>query len=205
MDSMLGRFMTLAGRDVTLVFTTALGQQPHLEHEETGGKRFYRPKNFQELMSFAGVSHQAEVSPVMSEEFHIDLPNEASADAAERAIRALKANGRPLMKVARKDLTGVFAGVGIFDEIPPDALLTNEAGRSTPLFDVFYQADTLKSGRHHPDGAFWIRTPSRTHSLTAERVSLRAVAPTILALFGMEPPPYMKAEPIALGAQRVTV
>src|SRR5205807_237982 len=42
MDELLGRFLRLAGPETTLVFCTALSQQPYLKQEAAGGKHFYR-------------------------------------------------------------------------------------------------------------------------------------------------------------------
>ena len=65
-----------------------------------------------------------------------------------------------------------------------------------PDFDVFYQADSLKSGIHHPDGLLWIRRPDRRHAVHAEKVPLVCVAPTVLRLLGLEPPASMRGEPL---------
>ena len=55
----------------------------------------------------------------------------------------------------------------------------------------------MKSGMHHPDGALWIRGTDRRrhHRVYKERVALRALAPTLLRMFGVAPPPYMPAAP----------
>jgi hypothetical protein len=42
MDRLIGDFLALAGDRTTLMFCTALSQQPCLIYEESGGKRFYR-------------------------------------------------------------------------------------------------------------------------------------------------------------------
>jgi bisphosphoglycerate-independent phosphoglycerate mutase (AlkP superfamily) len=52
----------------------------------------------------------------------------------------------------------------------------------------------MRSGKHHPDGALWIRTG--THRVVEEKVALERVAPTVLAQFGIEIPDYMKGEPL---------
>jgi len=64
-------------------------------------------------------------------------------------------------------------------------------GRVLAFFDLFYQGDGIKSGMHHPDGFLWIRTPDRVHQASPEKVPLRAVAPTVLSMFGVIPPSYM--------------
>jgi hypothetical protein len=192
MDDLLARFMKLAGEDVTLVFATALGQQPYVDRDSAGGKRLYRPRHFEGLLAFAGVTTPHSVSPVMAEQFHVDLRSDRDADEAERLLRSIRVDGSPLMMVVREHASRLFAGVSIFDEIPQTATVTAEGGRSAPFYELFYRAAMIKSGRHHPDGAFWIRTPERTHRREDGRVSLCAVAPTILDLFGVTPPSSMR-------------
>ena len=96
------------------------------------------------------------------------------------------------------DGTAIFGGCNIFTEVPRDAVLTSSAGRSAPFFDVFYQAEGVKSGIHSGDGFLWIRTPSRAHHVTPGKVPLRAVAPTILTMLGLTPPASMKAPPLPI-------
>jgi bisphosphoglycerate-independent phosphoglycerate mutase (AlkP superfamily) len=43
----------------------------------------------------------------------------------------------------------------------------------------------------------WIRHPGGEHSEHAGKVPLNAVAPTILSMFGVDPPASMRGQPIA--------
>ena len=70
------------------------------------------------------------------------------------------------------------------------------SSRSIPFFELFYHVDGLKSGMHHPDGMLWIRTPQRQHFVEPAKVPLVSVAPTLLEMFGISKPAYMKGEPI---------
>ena len=196
MDKILGRVMDLAGEDVTVVLATALGQQPYLTLEESGGKHFYRPREFSALTSFAGISAHHECRPVMSEQFRIHFETEEDASAAVAILKALTIDERPVMEVRKDGERSVFAGCTIFDVIPPDAILNNGRGEKASFFELFYAAATIKSGMHHPDGALWVRTPERSHSVSRQRVSLRAVAPTLMTLLGLEPAQFMTAAPL---------
>jgi hypothetical protein len=62
--------------------------------------------------------------------------------------------------------------------------------------ELFYMIHTMRSGRHHPDGVLWWR--NGRHRVVEERVPLTAVAPTILAHFGVAPPPHMRTLPLPL-------
>ncbi len=200
MDTLLGRFMDLAGDNVTLVFTTALSQQPCVIYEETGGKKFYRARDLEAAVRFAGVTSWVELAPVMSEQFRVRFADPAQAEAASALLDAVSVNGHPLLAAGREDETSVFSGVQIFDDIPEDATLRNGAGERRPFSELFYQADGMKSGMHHPDGALWIRGTDgrRHHRVYEEKVALRALAPTLLRMFGVDPPPYMTAAPLDL-------
>lgn len=196
MDRLLGRFVELAGENTILVFCTALSQQPCLLYEEQGGKSFYRPRDFEALLKYAGVTGPRVVSPVMSEQFHVLFENEKDAPDAEARLRALRVAGTPALAVERK-AAAIFAGCSIFYELPRDVVLEIPGrGLACPFFDVFYQVEGKKSGMHHPDGMLWIRYPDRKHFVHREKVPLTAVAPSILDLFGVPVPGYMKEKPL---------
>ncbi len=192
MDKLLGEFMALAGKSTTLILCTALSQQPCLAYEDQGGKTFYRPRDFTDVLSLAGVNVACRVAPVMSEQFQLLFENEQDAQQAESQLRALRVDDTPAMLVSR-DGTALFSGCKIFRPVAPQAVLRAGSGRTAPFFAIFYQSDGLKSGMHHPDGFLWIRTPQHEHRVSAEKVPLRSVAPTVLEMFGVARPTYMTA------------
>jgi predicted AlkP superfamily phosphohydrolase/phosphomutase len=196
MDRIVGAVLALAERDTTVVLASALSQQPCLLYEDIGGKTFYRPRDFAELLRFAGVDAPHKVAPVMSEQFHLHFDTEAAAAAAAGRLGALVTAGRPLVTVEQRG-SSVFAGCRIFEQLPRDAVVTaGESARSAPFFDLLYQAEGIKSGMHHPDGILWLRHPGRDHKVVPERVPLRSVAPTILKLFGVPRPAFMTGEAV---------
>lgn len=67
MDRLVAEFRRLVGEDGTIIFCTALSQQPCVMYEGQGGKVPYRPRSFDTLIDFAGVTARDRVSPVMSE------------------------------------------------------------------------------------------------------------------------------------------
>ena len=73
MDTLTGKFMELAGDDVTLVFCTAMSQQPYLVADETGGKRAYRLKDSALLTTALGVEAGFSYEPVMAEEGQVPI------------------------------------------------------------------------------------------------------------------------------------
>lgn len=192
MDELLGRFMKLAGEHTTLVLCTALGQQPCLIYEDSGGKTFYRAHDIDQVLRFAGVSDPYTYSPVMSEEFHLVFADSQQAAEAERRLSSLTVGGERAFAITQ-DGSRLFCGCALFRQLEKDAVLTCGAKKSqTRFFDLFYQAGGIKSGMHHPDGMLWLRLPDRSHEIATEKVPLTSIAPTILRLLDVTPPESMK-------------
>jgi hypothetical protein len=150
------------------------------------------------MLDFAGITEPHTYSPVMSEQFHVYLTNDMDAERAQQRLAALRVNDRPLMRPHREDGHAVFGGVTVFDAIADDAVVTDGDGKTALFYELFYQSETVKSGMHHPDGALWIRTPRREHHVEDERVPLRAIAPTMVRMLGLDVPAFMTAEPLGI-------
>jgi hypothetical protein len=204
MDDLIGGFLKLAGPETTLVLCSALSQQPCLKYEEQGGKTFYRPSDFEAFLSFAGIGAPHTVSPLMSEEFHLHFRDGGDAAAAARRLAALRLENRQVMHV-HQDGGEISAGCIIHDHVPREALLHAEGGaRARKFFELFYQADGLKSGMHHSDGILWIRYPNRQHAVHAQSVPLTSIAPTVLRNLSVPHPSHMQGVPLDQGASWVT-
>ena len=135
------------------------------------------------------MTHQ--IQPVMSEEFHIVLTSEDDARNAERQLATVTVDGRPAMRV-RREGNDLMVGCGIFEKLEGEPVIAAAGSMNRKFFELFYLADGLKSGMHHPDGILWIRGPDRRHHVHDEKIPLRAVAPTLLAMFGIDPSGWMR-------------
>jgi hypothetical protein len=194
MDTLVGRFMRLAGDRTTLILCSALGQQPCVIYEDAGGKRIYRARDIDALLRFAGVDEPYAYFPVMSEEFHLRFEGEVEAARAARRLSALRVGDEAVVRVSQ-DGAQLFGGCRIFGPLAVDAILdAGVSGSRGRFFDLFYQVEGLKSGMHHPDGMLWIRLPDRRHAVAREKVPLCSIAPTILRLLGVTPPESMTSE-----------
>lgn len=194
MDRLLVRFYELMDRNTTLIFCTALSQQPCLKYEAHGGKLFYRPKDFARFVAFARVNEFTEIVPVMSECFNIRFESERSAAAAKERLARLRVNGAAALSVEQRG-DSLYTACSINRPIPKDAILSvHEDGVSAPFFDYFYQVDGIKSGMHHADGMLWIRQPDRKHHFHPEKIPLTAVAPMILDMFSVAKPKFMQTK-----------
>lgn len=187
MDRVVGQALAMTGRDDNLVLLTALGQQPMLTHEGDGGRQIFRHRDIARLLAFAGVSPGWSYAPVMSQQFLLHFESEDAAMVAAERIEALRlSNGRQPMWARRE---GVTLDAGCMIEQYPDdgiAVLSSATNEATGFFDLFYPLEALRSGKHHPDGAFWIKGPGIKPHRLAERVSLRAVAPSLAELTGVK-------------------
>jgi hypothetical protein len=192
MDELLGQIMN-DYPDTRLMLCSALSQQPWTDTT----KCTFRPSRFETLLEFAGVSAEsAEVKPVMAEEFHVECPDDTFAEEAEARFQELTVDGQPLMKVQRSGRS-LFAGCRITDAAVLERPVQRRSdGVHRPFSDLFYMVHTMRSGRHHPDGVFWERTGR--HQLVPGRVPLTAVAPTVLAQFGVAQPQAMRESPLSL-------
>lgn len=177
-DAIVGRVLRSHPKS-TIVFATGLSQQPWLET----AKCAYRPRKFADLFAFAGVTG-GHVEPLMAEEFRIVGTN---PERTALQLRALTSSGTPIFNAAVVE-GGVHAGCSIYDG---DArVLRNVVDgptRSATFGDLFYRLPAMRSGRHHPIGALWIRDGS-PHRIEDEPVPLESIAPTILSMFALTPP-----------------
>lgn len=197
MDALVGEAFGLAEElGSTLMLCTALSQQPYLLAEDSGGKYTYRPRDFHQLLAAVGVEAPGDVAPVMAGEFHVLFGSSDSAGEAADRFRQATVDGEPAFGVR---LVGddLFTGCRITWTLPDDAELVDADGGTHRFHDLFYRFETAKSGYHHPDGMWWVRTGR--HRTVEDRVSLRSVAPTILTTLGVQVPESMTAPPVDLG------
>jgi hypothetical protein len=206
MDELVGKFLRLAGRETTLVFCTGLSQQPYTDHEESGGRHYYRLKRQESLREKLGIRQPFVLEPVMAEQFFLRFDSDREADEAEQRLRSFHLdqetafrNGRTQLFNTERDGQAILCQCRCTGVVEPRASIWGGELATPVLFnDVFYRLETVKSGRHHPDGMLWIRRPGRRHSVSTRKVSLRSVAPTILEMYGLSLPPAMTMGPISV-------
>jgi hypothetical protein len=203
MDVLLGRVLKMIDGDTTVVLASALSQQPCLAFEHQGGKSFYRPRSFEQLFTFAGVSGYTTVMPVMAHQFHVEFQSADAARAGAARLQALHVGDRPAL-AAECNGNQLFAWCPITTDLDSAACLTSDAEgvpRTDRFLSIFFKVEGIKSGMHHPDGLFWIRRPTAEHQRFDEPVALDLVAPTLLSALGIAPPTPMRQDPLLLSAE----
>ena len=188
MDQVLARFIALADKkNVTLVLASALSQQPFLEDEGEGGRRYYRPKNMEKLLETFGIEAK-KVQPVMTHQYSMQFEDDPKIEHAVEILKSVTYKGERCFEV-RTDGDRLYFGCKIYRRAEPGAQLNYvQSGetKSVALEDLFYLMDIVKSGCHHPDGILWIRTGAgKVHD---QRVSILDVLPTILDYFDVPRP-----------------
>jgi hypothetical protein len=186
MDGIMKECLCMAPQ-ATIILMTALSQQPMLHYEAVGGRVFFKPIDPAALMQFAGIKGTYKYAPVMSDEFRLYFENEAAAEQAEQALQALTINGKQIMR-ARRHGSEVFAGCDVKTPLARDQAVRSSTSSEIRTFgELFYQASpNLKSGWHHPDGIFWIRTPGVRPTVVAEKMPLTEAAHMLAGIVGVE-------------------
>ena len=181
MDALLGKFMALAGDNTTLMFATALSQQPYLKYEAVGGHRFYRPLDVIKLLRRLHIAPER-IEPVMTHQFVARFRSGPEAEDAKRRLAAVTCDGQSVFGFDDADTGSIYFGCQLRTQLSPDTML-DLGGNEPPVrfFDLLYQIEGMKSGRHHPDGCLWIRRGN--HRVTDAKVSILDVLPTVLAFF----------------------
>lgn len=197
MDRLVGRFLKLAKAEgATLMFLTALSQQPFLRHEELGGQHFYRLHSVDTFLRRIGIA-VSEVSPTMTHQYLAQFASPEAAQAGRERLAALRLeDGRQLFGFPEVDAEpgSLYFGCQISTRTAPETPVL-DGGTATPFSELFYRIDAIKSGRHHPDGCLWIRTGR--HRVHEAKPSILDVLPTQLDLLGVPAPQGLPGRSLA--------
>jgi hypothetical protein len=195
-DRLLGRFLSDFPSD-RLVFATALSQEPWDTTWCT-----YRPHDFDRLIEVLGFNKsRVEVEPVMAEEFFLTFTDEAAEDEGIKRLCEARIGDQPLFRSQQNEPLRHKISCSVNDWYAAgDTLVILPTGKQERFDALFYRIHSLRSGRHHPHGCFWVQSsaPRRVE----EKIPLTSVAPTILRLFGVDAPSYMKEPAVELAALR---
>ena len=188
MDSLIERFLTDYA-DATLIFATALSQEPYLGRTW----RLYKPTSYDALLKAARVSANVAPKAVMAEQFHLECDDAATAQAVYERLLDLRLVGSetPLLQLTVND-SNVFGGCKHYGEesLIEQPVVRASDGMQFALRDLFYEVEGMRSGVHNPNGALWVRNGH--HAVIERKVSILDIAPTILRLFDTPVPPHMR-------------
>ncbi len=189
MDRLVRSVLDMAGPDTTVVFATALSQQPLVKYDQDGGKLLFRAHDVERVHSLAGLKGPYRVEPVMSGGYNLAFESEAAAAAAAERLSSLTVTGGETLLVPRLIGDKISVVCNIHQTLPDDAMISSAHSNDVVSFnETFYPIHGIKSGWHHPEGMLWVRTPERRHATVERVVSLQEIAPTLLQLCGVSPP-----------------
>lgn len=197
MDGIVGRFLRLAETaGATLMFLTALSQQPFLRHEELGGQHFYRLHSVEAFLRRAGIAVR-EVSPTMTHQYLARFASPKAAQAGRERLAALRLDdGRQLFGFPEVETEpgALYFGCQISTRTAPETPVI-DGDTAVSFGELFYRIDAIKSGRHHPDGCLWIQTGR--HRVHEDKPSILDVLPTQLDLLGVPAPQGLAGKSLA--------
>ena len=187
MDRLLGKFMALAdAHDATLVFMTALSQQPYLAAEHSGGKHFYRLRDVDALFHRFAIG-PADIDPTMTHQYLARFDSEMARETARARLAQFHLpDGAVLFDINARTSSGLYFSCNVFTDTDPGMLVTAPDGETFRFGEVAYKIDATKSGRHHPAGALWFGMGKAARH--ADPVSILDIFPTTLDLLGIENP-----------------
>jgi hypothetical protein len=186
MDWLIGRVLKLADRHgATLVFQTALSQQPFVRYDDKGGQRFFRLRDVNAFLRAAAIDYR-DVDPTMTHQFMATFADEEQRREAERRLSCFEyEDGTKLIgSPPHETPNALYFGAQVPAAGGVEARVIDRAtGRSFPAGEVLYEMDGTKSGCHHPVGALWIRRGR--HQRHDQLVSILDTFPTLLDLLGI--------------------
>jgi len=188
MDRLLGRLMALAGNaGASLMFATALSQQPYLAFEGRGGRHYYRPLNVRALLQSLGIV-PVDIQPIMAHQYILAFEDRERRLQAEESLSKIFVGERRLFDwVEGETPNRLVMGAQVYSILKEGQtfeIRTASGTRTESFFTHFYELEATKSGRHHPDGYFWAQVGR--HRREERKVSILDVAPTILRHFGID-------------------
>lgn len=193
MDRIVGQALALCEAGTSLVLCSALSQQACAEFDAGGGKLTYRPRSFEKLLAALEVRAPCRSEATMAEQFRLQFSGAEDALAAAETIKSATWQGQQVFN-AKPSGSLLYCGCRVHVQAPPDAQIEIPGAKPLPFFELLYQIDALKSGKHHPDGILWIQRPGGQHEVHAEKVPLERVFPTLLELVGVAAPAERSAQ-----------
>jgi hypothetical protein len=123
----------------------------------------------------------------MTHQSQLHFVDQTRRDRAEERLRNVRlSDGAPVFGFnPTNEAETLFFGCGVNTQLDADAVIQlSDTGsiRSLRFFDLFYQIEQIKSGRHHPDGCFWVGTG--VHRAHPGKISILDVCPTLLGMLG---------------------
>ncbi|MDT0603803.1 hypothetical protein [Thalassotalea castellviae] len=153
-DELIGETFKLKDENTQIILASALSQQPFADLDAKGGKIFYRPHDINNVGQTFGLNGVKAINPVMSHQFQIIFESDSQAKDAQTKLSKATLNGHEVFKTKLEGDT-LFCGCS-FHQVVDTSNPIDFEGKEIDFSRVFYLADSLKSGKHHPHGVLWV-------------------------------------------------
>lgn len=175
-DALIGKAISLAGSESSIALCTALSQQPMRDYEGRGGKAMFVPKDYQAMLPAFGVTEPFRDEALMAEESWLHFESPTACQQAIATLSAIRTDqGLPVFKFRNAASNSCIVGCAVFtSEVAPGATVVLGDGRRVPFAEHFIAIPTVTTGKHHPDGVFWL---ARARDQRQEAASLSTRLP----------------------------
>lgn len=210
-DRLIGKALAMADNDTAIALCTALSQQPMRDYEERGGKAMFIPKDFAALFSALGLPSTVRAEQIMAEEARLYFTSTAEATKAYAVVQAATTSeGHALFKTRGFDGHSFIIGCGVFvSEVTPQTKFMSHGTAAAAFADHFIPMPTVTTGKHHPDGVFWLATPQQSPISASDAalplIDVRGKLEEVLDLpvFKYQPAPSSESPPTLKAAIEV--
>lgn len=197
-DEMLARLMAFADRnpDYLILVAGSMGQAA-VDSPERQIKTEVLLRDLPKFLDQLGVTERCERRPTMEPTYTLAFDERSGADAFVAALKTVKIAGEPVGCTRLGD-KGVEFVLG-FPNVPDDALTMTVGNRTIEpanagIANVTIDDEVGAAAYHVPEGMLLAYDPAWSGDGGAERAMVRttSIAPTLLALQGIDPPSYME-------------
>jgi hypothetical protein len=186
-DYRLGQVMRYAlAHNAKVSIASALSQKPYVKEEETGGRRYYRPRNIDNLLEKLEIVHLS-CEAVMTHQYVLRFRNVGAKNEAEKILTNSKlydaGEASDLFTIKNAD-----NGIGLIFDCKPRIPVTEEAeacinGNEFAFEELFYLIDEVKSGGHDPLGLYWQAADNQSGQSMSEVIMVHKLFDKLLEPF----------------------
>lgn len=195
-DELLARLMAMADDETTIVLASGLSQQPYVTEEFPGGRSVLRIRDINQLTGLLGVAGRCHPTAVMATQWNLDFDDETIRDFAIKGLTEAYL-GDPSRQLFAHTVMGNSISINIRQKLPrpidwdADCVFPT-TGKTVKMREVGAEKDaTTKQGHHDRPGVLIVAGPGVAHGIDLGECSTLDLAPTMLAMLGMEVPAHM--------------
>ncbi|MEZ4301685.1 MAG: alkaline phosphatase family protein [Polyangiaceae bacterium] len=203
-DDLIGRFFALKDDDTVLVVTSALGQKPFSNDLYPEGKVCVKFKDVRQVLDIVGAKGVGDVVPVMDPQWNVRISDATERARVRDALLAVRRDNAPTPDGITVDEVGEILTITPRGLAKMDGASTYHfplpggGTRSFKVDELFRTyGDTPKEGMHDPTGMMLIHGPGIERGLFIDHTTDLDVAPTVLALLGIEAPDVMQGRALS--------